>query len=195
MELITIANELMPEGRPAFLQVVKYPKIRDLAKEVGKSTMLKALFLMVKDFCSSFNVVRNMNEDQMIECAAMLLEECDNFRMEDYMMMFHLAKRGKLIKVMDRIDLQMVSAMMDEYWLQRKQVGQAYQEEEAKQLDTLGYGVRSLDQMHPLDAQMLQGANGMLGALEEMRTRMTQWQEDSNAQEEIKKIGEKYSDK
>jgi hypothetical protein len=42
------------------------------------------------DFCSSINVLRNMNEDQMIEAAAMLIAECGNFRLEDYVMMFSM---------------------------------------------------------------------------------------------------------
>ena len=121
MELISLTSELMPAGVPSFLEIVKYPMIRDLIAEIGKKKMLAILVLLVKDFCSSINVIRNMNEDQMIEAGAMLLDECVNFRLEDYVMMFSLAKRGQLIKILDRIDLQLIGEMMDKYWEKSRQ--------------------------------------------------------------------------
>src|SRR4051812_29053217 len=86
MEFLTLTSNLMPGGNPTYLDVIKYPMVRFLVEEVGKKTMLKVIYLLVKDFCSSLNVVRNMNQDQMIEAASMLLNECGNFRLEDYAM-------------------------------------------------------------------------------------------------------------
>jgi hypothetical protein len=86
--------------------------------------MLALVTIMVKDFCNSVNVVRNMTEDQMIECAAMLLDECGNFRMEDYLMMFNMAKRGQLVKIFDRLDITVVTQMLDEYWAIRHKAGE-----------------------------------------------------------------------
>src|SRR4051794_15249111 len=77
IELSSVVSHLMPVGKPQFLDVVKYPKITDLVKDHGRAKMHKVIFLMVKDFCSSMNVVRNMNDDQMIEAAGMLIDEAD----------------------------------------------------------------------------------------------------------------------
>lgn len=172
MELIAISRDLMPEGKPAFLQVVKFPMIRDLAKSEGPNIMLKVLLLMVKDFCNSLNVVRNMNDDQMIEAASMLLDECDNFRLEDYTMMFSLGKRGQLVKIMDRIDLQIITAMMDEYWIQRKRAATKTVDEEIKHLDSIGNTARLIDTMNPIDAKMNKAADGVTSAIEALRVGM-----------------------
>lgn len=176
----------MPAGKPTYLEVVKYPKIIDLAREHGKSVMIKVLFLLVKDFCGSLNVVRNMNEDQMIECAAMLLDECDNFRLEDYVMMFKMAKQGQLIKIRDRVDLEVVSEIMDEYWLRRRRAGQAYQEQEAKRVQGMGDAVRSIEHLHPQDAKLQQSANGLLGAIDKMKESFTEWKEAPDANDKLK---------
>lgn len=140
----------MPRGTPNFLQVINYPMISQLTSEHGDKTMLKVLFLLVKDFCSSLNVVRNMTEDQMIEAAAMLINECGNFRMEDYVMMFSMAKKGELVKIFDRIDLQVVNAIMDEYWRHRYQAGSKETESEINRLDALGPGIRGADETKEL---------------------------------------------
>ena len=139
MELLLITNELMPGGKPDLLGVRKYPMIKDLVQSEGKKKMLAILVLMVKDFCSSMNVVRNMNEDQMIEAGAMLLEECDNFRMEDYVMMFSMAKKGSFhpeVKIYDRIDIQTISQIMDEYWARRNEAGRIARDQDYVSIET-----------------------------------------------------------
>ncbi len=108
--------------------------VKILAAQYGENVLLKNIFLLVKDFCGGVNVVRNMNEDQMIEAAAMLLDECGNFRLEDYVMMFSMAKRGAFfpdVKIYDRIDIQLISSIMDEYWKRRNEAGRIAQEAEA----------------------------------------------------------------
>lgn len=119
MELMGVISELMPAGNPKFLEVINYPKITDLIEKIGHGITHKIVFLLIKDFCNTFNVVRNMNEDQMIEAAGMLVDECDNMRMEDYTMMFALAKRGGLIKIYDRIDLEVITDVFNAYWIKR----------------------------------------------------------------------------
>lgn len=115
MELMDFSSQLMPDGKPNFLAIVSYPMIRSLVQEQSRKTMHKVIFLLIKDFCASMNVVRNMNEDQMIEAAGMLIDECGNFRLEDYVMMFQMAKRGQLFDIHDRVDLQVITRMLDRY--------------------------------------------------------------------------------
>lgn len=169
MELISATRELMPAGKPSFLEVVKYPMISELVVSQGQRTMLKIMFLLVKDFCNSVNVVRNMNDDQMIEAASMLLDECGNFRLEDYVMMFTMAKRGSLVKIFDRIDLEVISNVMDEYWSKRKAVAEVFMETQVNHYDSLGPTSKSAEEMHPLDQKLISLTDKMAGAFEGLK--------------------------
>lgn len=115
----------MPDGVPNFEPIRSFPTIKALCESIkdGRKNMRAVLFNMVKNLSESINVVRNLTEDQMIEIASLLLDECGDFRLEDYQMMFTLAKRNKLVKFRDRIDITIVSEMLDEYWLLRKKEG------------------------------------------------------------------------
>lgn len=137
MELIAIESDLMPAGKPTYLDVIKYPKISQLVAQYDKKTLRKVLYLMLKNFCSSLNVKYNMSEDQIIEAAAMLLDECGDFRLEDYQMMFALAKRGQLVDVMHSVDISVISKMLDEYWLRRHKAAETHRENELKAIDKL----------------------------------------------------------
>lgn len=135
LELVARTSELMPKGEPNFGEVRYYPSIEQLTARAGRKNMLKVLLLMIKDFCDSMNVVRNMDIGQMTECAGMLLDEAGNFRLEDYVMMFALGKRGRLVKIMDRVDIETVGKMIDAYWQYRDQQGKILQEREQKAYD------------------------------------------------------------
>jgi hypothetical protein len=130
-EALTLrASELMPEGVPAYTSVIAYPKISKLITQYGRSIMWKAMVMLLKDFSDSFGVVRNMNEAQMLDAATMLLDECGTFRMEDYVMMFTLAKRGRLDLndgkgIMDRIDLETIGKIITAYYAKREAAADA----------------------------------------------------------------------
>lgn len=140
MDLMLQVNQLMPSGKPKYLDVIQYPKISDLIKQEGARKILLLLAIMVRDFCASFNVVRNMNEDQILEAAGMLMEECGNFRLEDYVIMFSMAKKGQLVKVFDRIDLEVITNVLDAYWQNRNEAANKAQESEFSRIDGLGEG-------------------------------------------------------
>lgn len=135
VDLITLTSELMPKGVPNLLGVVKYPQIERLGQEIGKKGVLLLILTLVKDLCSSINVVRNMSEDQMLETASMLLDECGDFRLEDYVIMFSMLKRGQLVKIYDRIDTGLVGDAMNEYWFMRRNAGRRHQEEEVNHFE------------------------------------------------------------
>lgn len=169
MELISIVSDLMPQGKPQYLQMVRYPMISQLVQTEGKKKMLAVLVLMVKDFCSSVNVVRNMNEDQMIEAGAMLIDECDNFRLEDYTMMFAMAKRGTLVKIFDRVDIEVITNIVDAYWQRRKDVAAAVEEDEIQRLDSIGCTTRALETINRVDAKMIMATDGLAAGFEALR--------------------------
>lgn len=119
MELIVSTSKLLPAGKPDFATVATRPAIAVLAQDHGTKTMRKVILLQVRSFCNSINVVRNMTEDQQIEAAAYLLDECGDMRLEDYQVMFAMAKRGELVKILDRIDIQVIAQILEAYWEKR----------------------------------------------------------------------------
>ncbi len=165
MELLEICSFLMPNGNPNYLEIVKYPMIRDLLSEKDRIYIHKILFLLVKDFCNAMNVVRNMNEDQMIEAANMLIEECGNFRIEDYVMMFQMGKKGELIEIRDRIDLQMITSMLDKYWVKRNNAAESHWENENRMFEGMGDQTRT-------ESKMTNGIIGISAALDNLKTFM-----------------------
>lgn len=173
MEFVSLVSDLMPAGIPAFLSMIKFPMIRDLVNEHGKKIMLKVIFLLIRDFCSSINVVRNMNQDQMIEAAAMLLDECGNFRLQDYTMMFSMAKRGQLVKILDRIDISVIIQLMDEYWKLRN--GDAEKLKERECLERLGPSARLIDTVHPLDAKLYKSVDNLAIAFADLKSKLMEW--------------------
>lgn len=172
--LVSIAMELMPKGKPDYLGVVNYPKISELVMYCGEPQMLLVISIMVRDFCAGLNVQRNMNEDQILEAAAMLLNECDNFRLEDYLIMFTLAKQGKLAKIYERIDLEKIVEILDAYWLVRKRAADDAQEQEVTMLEGLGPVGRFEDQSHghALDVSLLRAADGLAGAMNDLKNQV-----------------------
>lgn len=127
---IKAVKQLFPDGKPNYLGVVQFPQIKDLIKDNSEPVVLLLIAVMVRDYCASVNVSRNMNEDQILEAAAMLMEEAGNFRLEDYAMMFAQAKRGKLVKVYERIDLSTITDMADAYYAERRDAKINQQEQE-----------------------------------------------------------------
>jgi hypothetical protein len=98
MAYIQITKELMPGGKPAYLTVVKYPKITDLVQQKGEPVIMLILAVMIRDFCATMNVVRNMNEEQILEAAAMLLEEAGIFGLKITRLCLQWLKKGSFLK-------------------------------------------------------------------------------------------------
>jgi hypothetical protein len=147
LALIKRTNELMPAGQPNYLDVIKYPMISKLIGQIGEPSVLLILSIMVRDFCGSLNVARNMNEDQILEAATMLMNECGNFRLEDYTMMFALVKRGELIKIYERIDITFFTEILDKYWERRRDA--ARELEASEELHDIGPSVHMSDIPNP----------------------------------------------
>lgn len=120
MVLFSHKAELMPAGKPAYLEMIKYPTITQVIADIGEPATLLMISILIKDFCASVNVSRNMNEDQILEAALMLLNERGNFRMEDYTVMFAMASRGELVKIYERVDLSVITEIADAYYARRR---------------------------------------------------------------------------
>lgn len=191
MELISITSELMPKGAPNLTGVIKYPTIERLGQEVGKKAPLLMIFTIVRDFCDSINVVRNMNESQMMEVSSMLLDECGNFRMEDYVMMFSLAKRRQIGNIFDHVDIEVISKIMDDYWTMRHTAGVRKQEEDLTQYEEGLKGIaRNPGKVEEGEVDLLpiitELANKM--SQEEIRAKEDKQIEDKRRQDRIKRM-------
>lgn len=125
MELSRLNSVLVPNGVPNYLLTVKFKPIGQQVEKYGKQTIVKSLFLMIKDFCGTFNVVRNMSDDQMIDCALMLLDMHieSNYRIEDFTQFFQVAKAGKYGKVYDHVDTPVIMEMLDRFHEERCKAG------------------------------------------------------------------------
>ncbi len=120
LELVNASQRLIPGGVVAFRDLIGLPSLKSVAKTMGVPQTQTMIFLLIANFCKSFNVVRNMTEDQMVECAVYLLDECRDFTVDDYVIMFALGKRGKLGNVMDHIDIEVIAEIHQEYLAHRQ---------------------------------------------------------------------------
>ena len=147
LRLANIAMDLMPAGVVDFDKLKECAPIKSLVEGIGKTEMQTLLFLLISNFCKSINVVRNMGEDQMIECAMYLLDECKDYTMEDYVVMFAMAKRGKIGNVMDHLDIEVVAEMHAEYAARRRthfKTAQDKAEREAYDKKVAGLGPKDI---------------------------------------------------
>lgn len=147
MAIVTAARDLMPGGNPDFSIIRARPTIEQMKswpveQGFGPANLHKLLIGLLRNFCNSVNVPRdkNMNEDQMIEAAGFLLDECDNYRIEDYVMMFTLAKRGKLEvgktgRIFDRVDISLIADFKANYELLRQQGEDSIQAEYTRKME------------------------------------------------------------
>lgn len=133
--LTELATELLPKGNADFKAIRKFTPIQSLIdNQIASLTDIREMLtILVMNFSESMNVVRNLNATQAIEIVEMLIDECGDFRIEDYFIMFQLAKRGKIGDIRDRVDIQLVSKLIDEYWDYRHKEGKRLQELEDKE--------------------------------------------------------------
>lgn len=127
--------ELIPSGIPDYKKIFENgtPMVY-IQKKEGENYALKILVMLLRDLAASFNVVRNLNGGQMLELAKMMLNECGPFRLEDFIVMFELGKRGELVDIRDRIDINIISKMMDAYWYKFNDAWRIIREEKEKKI-------------------------------------------------------------
>lgn len=116
LELSELISLSMPKGQPDWRALRYNIPVATLVAENGKKEITMVLICLLRDFCDSFNVVRNMTEDQIIDAATMLRDECGDYRMEDYAVMLTMAKRNHLgVKILDRLDISTIGQVRAAY--------------------------------------------------------------------------------
>ena len=169
LDFAVLVSDLMPKGVPNYLEIIRYPMIKDLLEIHSKKRMLIILVALIKDFCASINVVRNMNEEQIVEASIMLIEECGNLRLEDYVIMFSLAKRGVLFKFYDHLDIQVITSIADSYYAKRSEEKHKMEEAEEMKYIQLGDSTKVVDTVHIDDKRLEEGINRIAASIEEIK--------------------------
>lgn len=126
----------MIDGQPDFSQIREYPSIKQIRVEFGDKTAVKSLKGLIENFNLSMNVVRPMNAVQLNDCAFMMLSEYPSYRLEDIVIMFNMAKTGKLGKIMDRVDIETICRFLAEYDAMRTDYGLRQQEQYTEQKES-----------------------------------------------------------
>jgi hypothetical protein len=73
------------------------------------------LGIMINDFCGNFNTRNPMSEDQIADLAIELVNDYWCYKLEDFVVFFSLAKRGRYGKVYDRMDAATIYQLLAEY--------------------------------------------------------------------------------
>ena len=175
---MSITGDLMPGGVPFFPIIRTFPPIAELLIHNAPG-ISKAVFLLVRDFCASLNVVRNMNEDQMIEASGLLIQECGNLRLEDYVIMFSMAKRGELVDIHDRVDLQIITRIADTYWSVRHLEGQKERDKDFHETLYIGPSERAQESLNPQQLQLMDKADNLNGAIGDLKNAFKAWRDEN----------------
>lgn len=112
------------DGLPAFRNLLALPaRIPHLVKGYGDQQVHALISALIGAFANSFNVVRQMTAAQITACAFDLMESAkeDWLAMEDLVLFFDLARKGKYGKVYDRLDQQTIFEMLELYREERHQ--------------------------------------------------------------------------
>ncbi len=120
IQLKPIVDNFVCDNVPVVSEIKKGILIKKY-KEIDKLQLILTITFLIKNFCDMFNVVRNMNDTQIYECANILIDECPCYTFEDFICMFTIAKKNKLVKIYDRIDLQIILEILEKYEVIRGQ--------------------------------------------------------------------------
>lgn len=165
-----VADDLYnADGNPNFLLHFKRPSIEFLRARMEEKQLMKVLYLVVSDFCRSINVAQNMNEDQVLEACYWLLTDSRSFWIEDYILMFDLVKKGKLVKIYNRIDRFVISEIREAYWqLRHDTMHQRYLDWYNK----VSPEGRDSDYSRSDERKMDSGLNKLSGIINDMKNKM-----------------------
>lgn len=90
-----------------------------LKKHMDPMDIAKVIAALLTDYCNSYNVVRNMSAQQIVDWAIEEVENLEHYTLEDYVVFFQQAKSGKFGQPFDRIDRGTVDSMFEQYHNER----------------------------------------------------------------------------
>ena len=113
--------------------------LKNLQKEISEVGLMTIISTLVLKTANFFNVGKNITEDQAINTAVLILEKYPYETLEDFVMVFKMAKKGELGKVYDRIDPQVIFEWCNQYFEKKAEIReiehQKFKQKEAKQIE------------------------------------------------------------
>ena len=112
-------NKFVKNNIPVIRLILKEKQLSVIKAEIGEPSLMKYIYLLIKDFTESFNIKGNMNNDQIIDTANNLMNDYFHFRLIDFSICFNKAKKGEYGKIYDRLDMQTIYDFVNVYDKQR----------------------------------------------------------------------------
>lgn len=115
-------------------------RIPNLTHVYGFEKIHDIVTVLLASFNNSLNLIRPMNEEQIVECAYELVmtTEEDQLSIQDYVLFFKGAKEGKYGRILDRLDQQTVFSMLEDY--RQKRHEERMRQKENQHLEYSGLG-------------------------------------------------------
>lgn len=137
-----------------------------VCKQIDKSTIIKFIGYAISRCVKSFNVSKNMNEDQIIDMAVDWVESYSTkgsfdeptIRIEEIIAFLELAKTGRYGQPFDRIDASVLQEWFEKYYKERRQVH--YDNLDAKKYNP---EIRTINENDRLDRALISLAGKMGG--------------------------------
>lgn len=156
-------------------------RLPSLVNQYGEKKIHGIITVMLTEFCHSFNVVRPMTSEQIIQCAYEIIisSEEDYLSIEDVAIFFQGAKQGKYGKpVFDHLDQQVIFVMFEAYREIRHQEYMRIKEEKEVVLKSSGTLTRLNDQMNPQDIRLSKSTDNLAGAIGDLKNRFKEWKDE-----------------
>lgn len=123
-ELVKNLDQFKEHGMIKFENVLSIPvtdRIPGLVEKYGKMSIHGLIVVMLTKFVNSFNLIRPMTGEQIVECAFEMIDSAseDTLSIEDFALFFQGAKSAKYGKVLDRMDQQTVFELFENYRQER----------------------------------------------------------------------------
>jgi hypothetical protein len=137
MNYATEQNNLSPINYSAVRQIVESQPISlaVIGKTEGNDLVNALLIRLVEGLCSSFNVAKNMDVNQIQECASLLYQNYYHFSVAHFKTAFDRFKMNKYpeIKIYDRFDLSIVFAIIEKFDLELREMRTKVEQEKLQQ--------------------------------------------------------------
>lgn len=76
----------------------------NMSRSIGEKNTLKVVYTLILNVSNYFNVAHSMNQDQALQTATLILDKYPLETVEDFVMIFKLAKRNEFGTNLHRID-------------------------------------------------------------------------------------------
>ena len=156
-------------GRPLFVNLLAiHDRIPRLVNVYGQKLIHAVVASLLGSFCNSFNVVRPMTPEQIMQCAFDMIESAneDQLSIEDIVIFFDQARQGNYGKVYDRLDQQTIFELFESYRQARHEAFRSIQE--TKHLERKGQGPADRNDVDEIQQAM----SNYVGRMENMKERL-----------------------